>query len=167
MSILIAFMLKSPIGCLIYLISYCSMYNVIRFFDCFSHTYDVFQKDEMPKDGIKRNKKYDLEHTFSVVFAPGKITSIFNLISLNFGFHNAHHYNTSIPWFSLPTLHENIPVPLSTFTIDPIEALKQFHTYRIYRLYHATGKPKIRSDNTLDLSEYFGIPDGAFMTLEI
>ena len=52
----------------------------------------------------RADRDYEQSHTFS------NVISIrypwLNLITLNFGYHNAHHTKPTVPWHELPKLHE-------------------------------------------------------------
>lgn len=71
--------------------------------DAFQHTYEaVLMKDYVPGPG-NRTAQYEEKNTYSTVISMDY--PWLNLLSLNFGYHNAHHTKAITPWYNLPKLH--------------------------------------------------------------
>lgn len=117
----------------LYAIAYLLMMTVLRFMDSIQHDYSysltLFESGRPPRKG---NTEWEQEHTFS---NPQSFDSVFvNWLTLNFGFHNAHHADMAVPWYRLPAKHlelfgdnpENV-VPLSSQLII-------FHKQRVHRI---------------------------------
>ena len=58
----------------------------------------------------------------------------FNLIWLNFGFHNAHHERPTAPWYRLPAFHRELYADSYPQVITVGELLKSFHINRVKRV---------------------------------
>lgn len=145
--------------------------HVLRFGDVFSHSYDIYALDSKLKPA---HKEYDMERTYTIMF-PWYMKWFECLYMLNFNYHNAHHNNTSIPWYSLPTFHNMIDnytcLNRKEFEISFFDAIYQYHTKRVARV-DATdaGFPKdvvVDNKHTLDMSGFIGIIDAPFLVLEI
>lgn len=77
--------------------------HVVRFVDCFQHSY---QQVDPNTDGLGNDKLYEIQNTFSVPVA--RKLPFLNLFILNFGYHTAHHCFPTCPWYMLPTLEKLI-----------------------------------------------------------
>jgi len=119
---------------LLYFVAYMVFITVLRFADCFQHTYDAYpilDDAPIPKDKL-RDAAYEQANTFSNVVG---IDSLWlNLLWLNFGYHNAHHERPTLPWYRLPAYHRQLygddyvqVIPVSTL-------LKSFHINRVKRV---------------------------------
>jgi len=53
---------------------------------------------------------------------------------LNFGYHNAHHYKSAVPWHRLPALHRQLYGDDQTQLLDFPSLLKSYHQYRVPRI---------------------------------
>ena len=89
-----------------YALAYCLMLVVLRFMDMHQHTYEVMVTlgtgRKGPPEGFDRD--YEHRNTFSNPMGRG----LFNLITLNFGYHNAHHVRPAEPWYRLPALDRSL-----------------------------------------------------------
>ena len=124
----------SPSALALYAAAYLLFVIVLRFGDCFQHTYDAYPilgDTPVPNDKL-RDKAYEQANTFSNIV--GLDNRLLNLIWLNFGYHNAHHDKPIAPWHRLPQLHRElydvryaqvIPMPL---------LLRSFHVNRVRRI---------------------------------
>jgi fatty acid desaturase len=75
--------------------------------DAFQHTYQVIPLTDSYTPGPNgRTATYEEENTFSnlICVRPAWL----NLISLNFGYHNAHHQKPMVPWYALPDWHNQL-----------------------------------------------------------
>jgi fatty acid desaturase len=118
----------------LYALSYLIFVTLLRFADCFQHTYDAYPiLDETPVPADKvRDRIYEQANTYSdVVQVDAKWL---NLIWLNFGFHNAHHERPIAPWYKLPSLHRDLYPEGCAQVITVGELLHSFHANRVKRV---------------------------------
>jgi fatty acid desaturase len=122
-----------PKAAFLYAVAYMLMMTILRFMDGLQHDYgyrvSLFSDEPPPHRG---DRVFEQEHTFS---NPQSFDREWrNWLTLNFGFHNAHHAKTSVPWFRLPALHREL------FGDDPAKViplraqLAAFHRYRVERI---------------------------------
>ena len=142
----IAFILLAYISwraLLLYFTAYISFVNVMRFADAFHHTYDyVIAGQSFPQ----RDRFYEQAHTFSNLISTRH--SWLNLLILNFGYHNAHHHNMSVPWHELPQLHQKLYASGGRLLPLP-QLLANYHRLRIFRLFSEQGEFSLESkENT-------------------
>ncbi len=119
----------------LYAIAYISFVNLMRWMDAFHHTYEyVIVGQPIPK----RDRVYEQANTFSNLVST-RFTWL-NLLFLNFGYHNAHHHNMSVPWHELPKLHQDVfgdaiggimPLPMLVWN---------YHKFRLQRLFSGQGE---------------------------
>ncbi len=124
-----------PRVALLYAVAYMLMMHVLRFTDSLQHDYPysttLFDYVPSPHKG---DAEWEQAHTFS---NPLSLRfPMLNWLTLNFGYHNAHHADMNVPWFRLPQLHDemfgNDPgrvIPLSS-------QLKLYHRNRVRRVYN-------------------------------
>ena len=79
-----------------------------------------------------RDKAYEQANTYSDVVSLD--AKWFNLIWLNFGFHNAHHDRPTAPWYRLPALHRELYPQGSAQVVTVGELLRSFHRHRVARV---------------------------------
>jgi fatty acid desaturase len=125
----------SPRAMLCYAAAYTVMLLVLRFMDAFQHDYDGFvdlrSPPRIPQSG---DREYESAHTFSNLISSKYL--FLNVLILNFGFHNAHHRNPSVPWYALPKFHRRLFKDKANPPVIPLtEQLCNFHTYRVLRVY--------------------------------
>jgi fatty acid desaturase len=119
---------------LLYLLAYLIFITLLRFADCFQHTYDAYpiQGDApIPQDKL-RDRAYEQANTFSDVVGLNHFW--LNLVWLNFGFHNAHHERPVVAWHRLPAYHRELYGEGSTQVITVGELLRAFHRHRVTRV---------------------------------
>ena len=108
--------------------------HVLNFFDAFHHTYQqFFVTPDQALPPIERERGYEQANTYS------NLISIrhpwLNLLTLNFGYHNAHHHRASLPWYRLPALHRSL-YPAGTPSVMPLgELLRSWHKNRVRRVF--------------------------------
>lgn len=121
----------------LYFFAYLMFLTLLRFADCFQHTYDAYpilDDTPVPNDKV-RDRAYEQANTFSDIV--GMNHPWLNLIWLNFGFHNAHHERPTMPWYRLPAYHlELYPVAYAQ-VITVRELLRSFHVNRVRRVLSA------------------------------
>jgi omega-6 fatty acid desaturase (delta-12 desaturase) len=118
---------------ILYAIAYMIMITVLRFMDSLQHDYGyhltLFNRTPSPHKG---DLVFEQEHTFS---NPHSLRyEIFNWLTLNFGYHNAHHAQMTTPWWQLPALHRELMGNDPTLVIPLRAQLVIFHRYRVARI---------------------------------
>ena len=124
-----------PKVAVLYALAYMLMMQVLRFMDCMQHDYPftttLFESPQPPHKG---DKAYEQEHTFSVPLSL-RFPRI-NWLTLNFGYHNAHHADMNVPWYRLPELHRELGVADVDCVIPFSSQIKMFHRNRVQRIYN-------------------------------
>lgn len=118
----------------LYAVAFLIFITVLRFADCFQHTYDAYpimDDTPIPIDKL-RDRAYEQANTFSDVVSLD--AKWFNLVWLNFGFHNAHHERPTAPWYRLPAFHRELYADNYPQVITVGELLKSFHINRVKRV---------------------------------
>ncbi len=132
-SIFLALLVMLPKVAILYAIAYMLMMSVLRFMDSVQHDYPynltLFDFGKPPRKG---DFAWEQEHTYS---NPQSLKHDWlNWVTLNFGFHNAHHDDTSVPWYRLPEKHRELfgddPAAVIPFSAQ----LKIFHKQRVRRI---------------------------------
>ncbi len=124
----------SPWALLLYFGAYLVFITVLRFADCFQHTYDAYPTlDDSPVPNDKlRDKAYEQANTYSDIV--GLDHPVLNMLWLNFGFHNAHHEKPTVPWHRLPAYHRELYDARYAQIMPVAILLKSFHTNRVRRV---------------------------------
>ena len=118
---------------LMYLISYAIMIHVLRFMDGLQHDYGplpvMYTDTVMPFRG---DTVWEQEHTYSNLHSLRY--PLLNWLTLNFGYHNAHHHRPTVPWYRLPDLHESLfgADPAHIIALKP--QLQMYHRHRVNRI---------------------------------
>jgi fatty acid desaturase len=97
------------IACMLYFAATTLFLHTLSAHDAFQHTYEVLlpAADGSYVSGPgARTAAYEEENTFSNVLSDAH--PWLNVLSLNFGYHNAHHAKPMTPWYKLPALHARI-----------------------------------------------------------
>jgi len=122
-----------PRVALLYAIAYMLMMHVLRFMDALQHDYPyhatLFNYEDPPHKG---DFEWEQEHTFSVPFSL-KYPRL-NWLTLNFGYHNAHHSNMNVPWYRLPALHQDLTGGDPGKVIPLASQLRLYHDNRARRV---------------------------------
>lgn len=133
LALLSALGLWSPKALLLYGLAYLLLLQVLGFFDTYHHTFEQYfvEADQaVPMDG--RDRDYEQANTYSNLISARH--PWLNLLTLNFGYHNAHHVQASVPWHRLPALHRAI-FGETTQAVMPLgEMLASWHRHRIRRV---------------------------------
>ena len=133
-SLFLILMLLFPKVGVLYILSYILLLTVLRFMDSIQHDYPynltLFTREKAPRKG---QYEWEQEHTFSNPHS-FDIEAI-NWLTLNFGFHNAHHKNMTIPWYRLPKKHREFFGESPENIIPFLSQLKIFHKNRVIRIY--------------------------------
>ena len=123
-----------PKAALLYAVAYVIMIQVLRFMDMLQHDYPynttLFDYEDPPHKG---DSDWEQEHTFSnpLSLRYEKL----NWLTLNFGYHNAHHSNMAVPWYRLPSLHQELTGGDPQRVIPLVAQLTLFHRNRVMRVY--------------------------------
>jgi fatty acid desaturase len=107
--------------------------HVLRFTDMLQHDYsfNVILFDPTPSP-TRGDRDYEQAHTFS---NPVSLQcAALNWLTLNFGFHNAHHARPTTPWFRLPALHRELFGDDPSRVIPFRAQLGIYHRHRVKRI---------------------------------
>ena len=132
-SIFLALVIFFPKVALLYVIAYILMMTVLRFMDSLQHDYPYsLTSFEFGKPPRKGNFEWEQEHTFS---NPHTLKADWpNWFTMNFGFHNAHHADMTVPWYRLPAKHREMFGDDPTVVIPLAAQLRIFHKQRVRRI---------------------------------
>jgi acyl-lipid omega-6 desaturase (Delta-12 desaturase) len=134
-SLLTVVFLYSPVAYLCYVLAYGIFLTVLRFMDALQHNYGIILATDNRTGRLEHrgDRDYEQSHTFS------NVISIrypwLNLVTLNFGYHNAHHTKPTVPWHELPKLHRNLFGGKPGFVIPFKKQLLSFHKGRVARVF--------------------------------
>lgn len=131
--IFLALLIFVPKVAVLYAIAYMFMMTILRFMDSLQHDYPysltLFEFEKPPRKG---NFEWEQEHTFSNPHTLNRDWP--NWFTLNFGFHNAHHDDMTVPWYRLPAKHREM-FGYNPAAVIPLGAqLKIFHKQRVRRV---------------------------------
>ncbi|MEO0397718.1 MAG: fatty acid desaturase [Cyanobacteria bacterium P01_A01_bin.137] len=144
---------------LLYFVAYIGMITVLRFVDAFQHTYEAF----LPGTPLpRRDRSHEQAHTFSNLLS--RRYPWLNILLLNFGYHNAHHAMMSCPWYSLPDLDQKLAEAHQEQYISVVQQLKNYHRFRIKRLFAGQGHARDKEGNSTP-DCFYGAIDVSFLTL--
>jgi len=106
-SVLVTLALQFPKVAVLYAVAYMLMLTILRFMDGLQHDYGytltLFEPGNAPRKG---DYAWEQEHSFSNPHTARD--SLWNWLTLNFGFHNAHHADMHVPWYRLPARHREL-----------------------------------------------------------
>jgi len=132
-SIFLALVIWFPRVALLYAVAYMIMMHVLRLMDALQHDYPyhptLFNYEPPPHKG---DFDWEQEHTFSVPLSL-KFPRL-NWLTLNFGYHNAHHSNMNLPWYRLPELHRELTGGDPERVIPLAAQLRLYHRNRVNRV---------------------------------
>lgn len=161
-----------------YTIAYCIMIHVSRIADIFGHLYEVVPVGTPAEpEESKKDKKYDMDHTFSIYdmspYFSKHWQSICNaVLFLNFSYHNAHHFSPLTPWYLLPEVNTKFDaiIPEKRFSLNFWDILRQYHIYRTDRLdiNSTPGEPIWDpTQNKMNLSKFIGEAEASMLVVEV
>ena len=134
---------------LLYLLAYTLLLMVLNFFDAFHHTFDQYFVDAqtpLPMNG--RDRDYEQHNTYSNVVSMDH--PWLNVLTLNFGYHNAHHERAATPWYALPALNRELFGAARRELLPLPELLRTHHRNRLERVldddYGSVGSGRGRAD---------------------
>lgn len=123
----------SPQAVALYAVAYVLLLHVLNFFDAFHHTFEQFfvaEDEPVPMDG--RDRAYEQAHTYSNLVSLRH--PVLNLLTLNFGYHNAHHERAAVPWYRLPALHRELYGERALNVMPLADLLRTWHRNRVRRV---------------------------------
>ncbi|WP_295479384.1 fatty acid desaturase [uncultured Pseudomonas sp.] len=135
--------------------------HVVRFVDCFQHSFEQIQLDEPSAN--KSDKHFEILNTFSIPVA--RKHTYLNLLILNFGYHNAHHSFPTCPWYFLPELERRILQEMSSQVSQchtaylRESALNFLDLLRLYRKHHLKRIASDKEGNPYDVDGNFKLED--------
>jgi fatty acid desaturase len=124
----------SPKALLLYALAYLLLLHVLNFFDAFHHTFEQFvvqAGQPIPLDG--RDRAYEHDNTYSNLVSTR--WPWLNLLTLNFGYHNAHHERAAVPWYRLPQLHRELYGDGDPAVMPVAALLATWHRNRVRRVH--------------------------------
>ena len=131
--VFLALLVFAPKAAFLYVVAYLVMMHVLRFMDMLQHDYPynatLFDYVPPPHKG---DDAWEQEHTFS-----NPISLRFprlNWVTLNFGYHNAHHSDMNVPWYRLPELHRELTANDPGRVIPFRSQLRLYHRNRVLRV---------------------------------
>ena len=132
--LLLALFLYSPVAFACYLGAYAILVTVLRFMDALQHNYDniITSAGRAGLAERRGDQDYEQSHTFSNLISTRY--RWLNLLTLNFGYHNAHHSRPTAPWHALPKLHEALYGNDANVVIPFGKQLASFHKGRVARV---------------------------------
>jgi omega-6 fatty acid desaturase (delta-12 desaturase) len=131
--VFLALLLFAPRVALLYVVAYLLMMHVLRFMDMLQHDYPynptLFEYATSPHKG---DAKWEQAHTFSnpVSLEHPRL----NWLTLNFGYHNAHHADMNLPWYRLPEKHRELTGNDPARVIPFRSQLRLYHRNRVMRV---------------------------------
>lgn len=125
----------APEALLLYCVAYLLFMTVMHFFDAFHHTFDQYfvasEHDPVSMEG--KDRTYEQANTYSNLVSYR--FPLLNLLTLNFGYHNAHHEKASTPWYRLPAVHQELYGDACLQLMPLKELLGTFHRNRLRRIF--------------------------------
>jgi len=118
---------------LLYAVATALFLHVLNFFDAFHHSFEqYFVAADEPVPMPAKDREYEQANTYSNILS--RRYPRLNALTLNFGYHNAHHHRPSVPWYKLPALHTDLygAEPMATMPLS--ELLKTWHRNRVRRV---------------------------------
>jgi fatty acid desaturase len=107
--------------------------HVLNLFDAFHHTFEQYcVAPEQALPMADRDRQYEQDNTYSNLISVRY--PLLNLLTLNFGYHNAHHHRPSVPWHRLPALHASLYGTQAPAVLPLAELLRTWHRNRVRRV---------------------------------
>ena len=146
--VFVALLVYAPKVALLYVAAYLVMMHLLRFMDMLQHDYPynptLFDYEQPPHKG---DFEWEQEHTFSNPISL-KYPRL-NWLALNFGYHNAHHYDMNVPWYRLPELHSRLTGDDPARVVPLGAQLKLYHSNRVLRVSNSQPEDYPQGENYL------------------
>lgn len=147
---------------LLYALAWLLQLHVLNFFDAFHHTFEqYFVAADEPPAAQPRGGDFEQANTYSNLISTR--FAWLNLLTLNFGYHNAHHARASMPWYRLPALHRQLYGDAARGVMPLRELARTWHRNRVRRVssedYGEPGPVHGRAD------EFVGAHGVSFLTV--
>ena len=125
----------APKAALLYAVAYMILIHVLRFMDSLQHDYGYHLTlyDTKSRPPHKGDTEWEQLHTFSPMISMR--FPWLNLLTLNFGYHNAHHANMHLPFYRLPALHRELTGDDPRAVISLWPQLRLYHRNRVRRVW--------------------------------
>ncbi len=118
---------------LLYLLALLLQLHVLNFFDAFHHSFEqYFVEPEQPVPLHGRDRAYEQRNTYSNLIS--RRHPWLNLLTLNFGYHNAHHQRPSVAWYRLPAVHRDLYGEHALSVLPLPELLSTWYRNRVRRV---------------------------------
>jgi fatty acid desaturase len=147
---------------LLYAVACLLLLHVLNFFDAFHHTFEQFvvaADEPLPMQG--RDRQFEQDNTYSNLIS--RRSGWLNLLTLNFGYHNAHHHRPSAPWFRLPALHRDLYGDEAAAVLPLAELLRTWHRNRVRRVFSDDYGAPTRGPGRAD--DFVGAHGVSFLTV--
>ena len=122
----------SPSLVLGWFIAYTLCLYVLGFMDAYQHTYEIALELDLPRTKSQKDRTYEEQNTYSNIHSSQ--FPFLNLLTLNFSYHNIHHWKSGEPWYRLPNIHKERYPNRCEQEISLKEQWKNFIKYRVLRL---------------------------------
>jgi fatty acid desaturase len=144
----------------LYAVAYLLFLHVLRFMDVHQHTYEVWETLERPRGEQDDcfDREYEQGNTFSNLISLRH--PWLNLLTLNFGYHNAHHVRPTVPWYRLPALHATLSGEDLPQILPFRNLLRSYHRHRVARVLN--GDPP--GIDVGDGRDFIGVVGVSFLT---
>lgn len=158
--VLLAWLQPRALFCLA--LAYILLLHVLRFMDMHQHSYVAYTLDEQGNIPVLpiRDKAYEQANTYS-----NPLSSRYpwlNWLTLNFGYHNAHHAKPFTPWCRLPQLHKTLNCEKQELPISAL--LANYHRFRVQRVIHSQiGIPDLNAPPQLRAANFLGVIGASFL----
>jgi len=133
--IFVTLLIYAPKVAGLYVVAYLLMMHILRFMDSVQHDYPLnttlFDYRKPPNKG---DLEWEQAHTFSNPLSL-RFPKL-NWLTLNFGYHNAHHADMNVPWYRLQAVHFEMTGNDPEQVIPLWSQLKLYHRNRVQRIYN-------------------------------
>lgn len=136
-----------------YALGYMLFLHVMRYMDAYQHSYElVVVGDRTELAGrVRPTRQFEELHTYS------NPAPLLNLVTLNFGYHNAHHHRPAEPWYRLPALHRELYGDARANTLPFLSLLRNYHRNRVRILLGDYGVTDARCEDALAFQGALGV----------
>jgi fatty acid desaturase len=123
----------APAALVAYGVAYLLLLTALNLNDAFHHTFEyhlVTWDEPVPTQAYDR--RYEDDNTYSNLLSVR--WPLLNWLTINFGYHNAHHRRASVPWYRLPAFHHELYGAAPPCVLPVRELLRTFHRNRVQRV---------------------------------